>query len=113
MKALRLPVSEKKNFYVCLLCSHVQNYDPRSRASFDPRGIICKKVVEVHKMLNTKHQSSMPQASEKKNFEDGVLCSYVPTKYDSRSGATSYEQTSKKSTRRCYIPNMKALGLPV
>ena len=29
--------------------------------------------------LNTKYQSSMPSSSEKKNFEDEILCSYVPT----------------------------------
>ena len=28
-------------------------------------------------MLNTKYQSSMPSSSEEKNFEDGILCSYV------------------------------------
>ena len=29
-------------------------------------------------MLNTKYQRSMPSNSEK-NFEDEILCSYVPT----------------------------------
>ena len=38
MKALRRPVSEKKNFEVCLLCSHVQNCDTLGGASFDPSG---------------------------------------------------------------------------
>ena len=28
MKDLGLPVSEKKNFEVCLLCSYIQNCDP-------------------------------------------------------------------------------------
>ena len=36
MKALGLPVSEKNNFEVCLLCSYVQNCDPRGGTSFDP-----------------------------------------------------------------------------
>ena len=59
---------------------------------------------------------SLP-VSDKKNFEDGLLCSYVPT-CDPLRGASfdpraSYEQTWQKSTRRCYIPNIKALGLPV
>ena len=55
--------------------------------------------------------------SEKKNFEDGLLCSYVPT-CDLR-GRTSFapgasdEQTWLRSTRRCYIPNIKALALTV
>ena len=37
MKDLGLPVSEKKNFEACLLCSYVQNCDPGGGASFDPR----------------------------------------------------------------------------
>ena len=61
MKALSLPVSEKKNFEFCLLCSHVQNCDPWGGDSFDPRDIICTKLVEIHKeMLHNKHQSSTP-----------------------------------------------------
>ena len=40
IKALDLPVSEKKNFEVCLLCSHVQTCDYRGGASFDPRDIV-------------------------------------------------------------------------
>ena len=73
MKALRLPVSEK-NFEVCLLCSHVQNCDPppptpRRRASFDPRGIMCTKLVEVRKeMLHNKHQSSTPSRFREEEF---------------------------------------------
>ena len=38
-------------------------------------------------MLNTKYQSSKLPVSEKKNFEVGLLCSYVPT-CDPRSGAS-------------------------
>ena len=39
---------------------------PRGRASFDPRDIIRRNLVEVHKeMLNTKYQSSTPS-----NFRD-------------------------------------------
>ena len=63
MKALCLLVSEKKNFEVCLLCSYVQTCDPRGRASFDPWGIICANLVEVHKeMLLTKYQNSTPSS---------------------------------------------------
>ena len=36
MKALGLPVSEKKNFEVCLLCSYVPTCDPRGGANFAP-----------------------------------------------------------------------------
>ena len=38
MKTLGLPVSDKKNCKVCLLCSYVQNCDPWGRASSDPNG---------------------------------------------------------------------------
>ena len=38
IKALDLPVSEKKNFEVCLLCSYVLTRDPQGGPSFDPRG---------------------------------------------------------------------------
>ena len=69
MKALGLPVSEKKNFEVCLLCSYVQNCDPLGWASFDPN------LVDVHKEILIK-ALSLP-VSEKKNSEDGPLCSYV------------------------------------
>ena len=69
MKALGLPVSEKKNFDVCLLCSYVQNCDPQGQASFEPRGIICSNLEEVHKeMLHTKYQSSSPYSFREKEF---------------------------------------------
>ena len=40
IKALHLPVSEKKNFEDGLLYFYVPTCDPRGWASFDPRGII-------------------------------------------------------------------------
>ena len=41
MKALHLPLSEKKNFEDWLLCSYVPTCDPPwGGASFDPMGII-------------------------------------------------------------------------
>ena len=40
IKALRLPVSEKKNFEVCCLSFYVPTCDPCDGVSFDPRGII-------------------------------------------------------------------------
>ena len=39
MKPLGLPVSEKENFGVCLLCSYVQTCDPRGGVNSDTRGI--------------------------------------------------------------------------
>ena len=38
--SVRLSVSKKKNFEVCLLCFSVRTCDPWGGASFDPRGII-------------------------------------------------------------------------
>ena len=73
-----LPVSEKTNFEVDLLCSYVQTCDLRVGVSFDPKGIIRIKLIKVHKeMLNIK--ALILPVSEKKNFEVGFLCSYVPT----------------------------------
>ena len=58
--------------------------------------------------------------SEKKNFEVCLLCSYVLTCEPQGSPrgivlspGASYEQTWKRSTRTCYIPNIKTLGLLV
>ena len=68
MKALGLPVSEK-NFEVCLLCSYVQNCDPRAGASFDPRCIICTTLVEVQrKCCIPKYQSSSPYGLGREDF---------------------------------------------
>ena len=42
IKALCLPVSEKKNFKVCHLCFYVPTCDPLDGVSFDLGGIIRK-----------------------------------------------------------------------
>ena len=71
-----LSVSEKKNFEVGFLSSYDPTCDPRGGASFDPTNIMQTNLEEVHKeMLNTKYQRSKPTSSEKKNFEDEILCS--------------------------------------
>ena len=59
------------------LCSNLwPTCDPRAGPVLTPR----TNLAEVHKeMLNTKYQSSLPSSSEEKNFEDEILCSYVPT----------------------------------
>ena len=68
IKALSLPVSEKKSFEVGLLRSHVPTCDTRVGVSFDPKGIIWIKL-KVHKeMLNTKYQSSSPYSLGQKDF---------------------------------------------
>ena len=59
--------------------------------------------------------------SEKKNFEDRLLCSCVPTcdpppAPGAGSVFTQEHQMNKlwkKTTRKCHIPNIKAPGLPV
>ena len=85
MKALGLPVSEKKNFEVCLLCSLFQNYDsppPPDRASFDPRGFIPTNLVVVQKRCCIPNIKALYLSdSEKKNLEDGLLRSYLLTCY--------------------------------
>ena len=60
-------------------------------------------------MLNTKYQSSNPSSFREKNFEVGFLCSYVPT-CDPRGEASL---DPMRSTKRCYVPNIKALALTV
>ena len=72
----------------------------RGWANFDPRGIIWTNLVEVHKeMLHTKYQGLHLPVSEKKNFEDGPFCTYVPT-CDPRVGpvltpGASYEELGR------------------
>ena len=64
MKAVHFLDSEKKNFEVCLLCSYVQN-----SSQFDPSGIICTNLVEVHKdVLHTKYQNSTASSFREKEF---------------------------------------------
>ena len=63
IKALGLPLSEKKNSKLCLLCSYARTCEPHGRTSPDLRGIIGTTLVEVHKeMLHTKYQGSRPSS---------------------------------------------------
>ena len=63
IKALGLPLSEKKNSEICLFCSYARICEPHGRTSPDPRGIILTNLVEVHKeMLHTKYQGSRPSS---------------------------------------------------
>ena len=84
-----------------------QTCDPRDGAQFDLRGIIWTTLVEVHQeMLHTKYQTSAPSSFRKEefwSFPSLFLCFEIVT-----PGA-SYEQSWYKSTRRCFIPNIKAL----
>ena len=51
---------------------------PQGGASFDSRDILWTNLEEVHKEVPHIKSPRHP-VSEKKNFEDGLLCSYVPT----------------------------------
>ena len=67
-------------------------------------------------MLHTKNQSYKPSSFTEEEFRSWSSLFYVPN-CDPRVEAsfdpgTSYEQTWYRSSR-CYMPNMKALGLPV
>ena len=44
IKALGLPVSEKKNYENGFSVPYIPTCDPRGRASFDPRGFIMNKL---------------------------------------------------------------------
>ena len=76
IKALGLPLSEKKNSKICLLCSYAPTCEPHGRTSPDPRRIIWTNLVEVHKeMLHTKYKCSRPSSFIVE--EIFILCSYV------------------------------------
>ena len=52
-----------------LLCSFCGTCDRPGRATFDPRGIICTNLVEIHKeMLHIKYQSSTPSSFKEEEF---------------------------------------------
>ena len=114
IKALSLPIL-KMGF----LGSYVPTCDPQGGASFDPWRIIWIPLVEVHKdMRYTKYESSMPSSFTEEEFWRSAslfLCSklWPPGSGPVLTPGASYEQTWWRSTRRCYIPIIKALGLPV
>ena len=55
----------KFSFFVAMF----QTCDPWGGANFDPRGIICTNLVEVHyEMLHTKYQSFAPSGFREEDF---------------------------------------------
>ena len=99
IKALGLPLSEKKNSEISLSCSYDRTCQPHGRTSPNPRGIVWTNLVEVPKeMLLTKYQGSRPsnfRVEELWNFHSLFLCSTC----DPRAGlvltpGALYEQTS-------------------
>ena len=114
MKALGLVVSEKIFFFFCFShCKSMGANDPRGGAIFDPRGMIGRIYVEDHyTLLHTKYESFGPCG-----FREEVFFLYFP---DDAPGAgpvwTPGAQLAgfiKRTTRHCYIQNMKALALVV
>ena len=89
--------------------------DPRCGAQFDPTGIIWTTLVEVHlEMLHKKYQSSAPSSFRKEefwSFPSLFLCFKIvtPGARPVLTPGESYEQSWYKSTRRCFISNIKAL----
>ena len=87
-KALGLPLSEKKNSKICLLCSYARTSEPHGRTSPDPMGIVWTNLVEVHKdMLHAKYQGSRPSSFrlvELWNFHSLFLC----LTYDPQGGGS-------------------------
>ena len=75
MKALRLPVLENKNFEIDLLRSYVLTCDPKGKTFLTPghqiknrdKGPLLDAYMQNIKALD------LP-VSEKKSFEDGLLC---------------------------------------
>ena len=69
-------------------------------------------------MIHTKFQAPEPSSSGEENFE--VYFIFEPktpppprAAEPFRTPGPLFEQTSLKSIRQCYIPNIKALGLAV
>ena len=62
-------------------------------SGFDPKGIIWIKLIKVHKeMIKPNIEALILPVSEKKNFEVGYLCSYVPI--CDPPGEASFDPTS-------------------
>ena len=69
-------------------------------------------------MLHTQFQASEPSGSEEEDFlkKFYVFLRFEPRTPGQRPSWTlgpSFEQTWKRCTRQCYIPNFKHLGLVV
>ena len=79
IKTLILAVSEKKNFEVVFSVPMFQLVTPWAGPVLTPQHHMNKLGRGPQGDVNTKYQSSMPSSSEEKNFEDRILCSYVPT----------------------------------
>ena len=118
-KALHLLVSEKRILKFSFFVPMLQTCHSQGGASFDPRGIIWTILVVHKEMLHTKNIKALHFLfSEKRNFKVFLLSSYVlnlwhppppPGAGQVLTPGASYEQSWYRSTRRCYIPNIKAL----
>ena len=92
---------------------------PQGSASFDPRGILWTNLVEVNKdMPHTKYQISTPSNFREENFwrwASLFLCSNLRPLERGQFLPQGHhmKRTWWRSSRRCSIPHIKALGLPV
>ena len=118
-KAPCLPVSERKNFEVRLLCSFFPPCDPAGRGQFWPQGHHMNKLgrgptrdatYQISKLYIFKFQ-------RKRIVMFAVFVSMfqlvTPRAGSVLTPGASHEQIWSRSTRRCCIQNIKALGLPL
>ena len=88
IKALGHPVLEKKNYKLFVLCSYVQLVTPRAGPVLTPGAFYEQTWWRSTRRCHIQNIKSLHlPVSEKKNFEDWLLCSYVPT-CDPRGGAS-------------------------
>ena len=125
IKALDLPVSEMKNFEVGLLWSFVSTCathpppppppPPRARPVLTPgASIIWTKLIEVYKeMLFTKYQSSRPSSFRKQEFWKWASLFLYSNLWPPWTELVFDHWGIIWIQWRCYIPNIKALGLLV
>ena len=86
IKALGLSVSEKKNYEVFFLCSCIQFVTPRAGPVLT-LGASYEQTCSTRRCHIPNIKPLCLPVSEKKNFEDGLLCRFVPTS-DPRGGAS-------------------------
>ena len=91
---------------------------PQGGANFDPMGILWTNLVDVHKeMPYTKYQIFTPSSFREEEFWRSAslfLCSNLwPPGWASFEPKGIIWTNLVEVHKKCYIPNIKALGLPV
>ena len=109
----------KKNFEVGFLCSYVPTCDPRDGASFDPhehhmnksgRGPQGDAKNQISKLYTFQFQR---KRILKMGFFVPMLQLVTPGLGPILTLGASSKKNWKRSTRRCYIPNIEALAFTV